>query len=149
MNCSPPGSSVHGIFPRQEYWSGLPFPSPGGLPDPGIEPRSPALAGGFFTGKPPGKPQALKITTWKIKKHPLRKVVCIFLSLHIHKDKNGRLDGNMKQHNVILWGVGSRNWRAGVMDGKCFNSLYTFLYCSVWTDSLDRERGGHMESVNY
>ena len=30
-------------FSRQEYWSGLPFPSPGGLPDPGIEPRSPAL----------------------------------------------------------------------------------------------------------
>ena len=36
-------------FPRQEYWSGLPFPSPGDLPDPGIEPASPALAGGFFT----------------------------------------------------------------------------------------------------
>ena len=34
---------------RQEYWSGLPFPSPGYLPDPGIEPRSPALAGGYFT----------------------------------------------------------------------------------------------------
>ena len=39
-------------FPRQEYWSGLPFPSPGGLPDPGIEPtslKSPAMAGRFFT----------------------------------------------------------------------------------------------------
>ena len=39
-------------FSRQEYWSGLPFPAPGDLPDPGIEPtsvRSPALAGGFFT----------------------------------------------------------------------------------------------------
>ena len=38
-------------FPRQEYWSGLPFPSPGNLPDPGIESTSlapPALAGGFF-----------------------------------------------------------------------------------------------------
>ena len=44
---------------RQEYWSGLPFPSPGDLPDPGIEPESlvsPALAGGFFTTEPPGKP---------------------------------------------------------------------------------------------
>ena len=40
-------------FPRQEYWSGLPFPSPGDLPDPGIEPMSPALAGGFFTTEPP------------------------------------------------------------------------------------------------
>ena len=42
MDCSPPGSSVYGIS-RQEYWSGLPFPSPGDLPDPGIEPGYPAL----------------------------------------------------------------------------------------------------------
>ena len=43
-------------FPRQEYWSSLPFPSPGGLPISRIEPRSPALAGRFFTVEPPGKP---------------------------------------------------------------------------------------------
>ena len=43
-------------FPRQEYWSGLPFASPGDLPDTGIEPASPALAGGFFTAEPPEKP---------------------------------------------------------------------------------------------
>ena len=57
MNCSPPGSSVHGIF-RQEYWSGLPFPTSGHLPNPGIESVSlvSALAGGFFTTAPPGKP---------------------------------------------------------------------------------------------
>ena len=42
-------------FPRQEYWSGLPFPSPGDLPYPGIEPTSPALASRFFTTEPPGK----------------------------------------------------------------------------------------------
>ena len=45
-------------FSRQEYWSGLPFPPAGDLPDPGVEPRSlvsPALAGGFFTTDPPGK----------------------------------------------------------------------------------------------
>ena len=41
-------------FPRQEYWSGLPFLPPGDLPDPGIKPASPALAGGFFTTVPPG-----------------------------------------------------------------------------------------------
>ena len=39
-------------FPRQEYWSGLPFPSPGDLPDPGIEPAPPAFAGRFFTTAP-------------------------------------------------------------------------------------------------
>ena len=46
-------------FPRQEYWSGLPFPPPGDLPDPGVEPRSAALAGGFFTNAPLGKPRGL------------------------------------------------------------------------------------------
>ena len=46
-------------FSRQEYWSGLPFPSPGDLPNPGMELtflEFPALAGGFFTTKPSGRP---------------------------------------------------------------------------------------------
>ena len=47
-------------FSKQEYWSGLPFPTPGDLPNPGIEPMSPALAGRFFTTTPPGKPQHKK-----------------------------------------------------------------------------------------
>ena len=47
MDCSPPDSSMG--FSRQEYWSGLPFPSPGDVPEPGIEPWSPALLGRFFT----------------------------------------------------------------------------------------------------
>ena len=42
-------------FPKKEYWSGLPFPSPGDLPGPGIKPASPALAGQFFTIEPPEK----------------------------------------------------------------------------------------------
>ena len=41
-------------FSKQEYWSGLPFPSPEDLPDPGIEPTSPALTGRFFTTEIPG-----------------------------------------------------------------------------------------------
>ena len=43
-------------FSRQEYWSGLPVPSPGDLPDPGIEPRSPALQADALNSEPPGKP---------------------------------------------------------------------------------------------
>ena len=50
-------------FPRQEYWSGLPFPPPGDLPDPGIEPVSPALADGCFTSEPPGKPST-RLVLW-------------------------------------------------------------------------------------
>ena len=43
-------------FSRHEYWRGLPLPSPGDLPDPGIKLMSPALTGRFFTTEPPGKP---------------------------------------------------------------------------------------------
>ena len=43
-------------FPRQEHWTGLPFPSPGDPPDSGVEPLSLALAGVFFTTEPPEKP---------------------------------------------------------------------------------------------
>ena len=50
---APPSMGVS----RQKYWSGLPFPSPGDLPDPGIEPGSPALQADTLTSQPPGKPQ--------------------------------------------------------------------------------------------
>ena len=54
----PSGSSVH-EFSRQEYWRGLPFPSPGDLPDPGIELRSPTLQTDSLPSVPSGKPQPL------------------------------------------------------------------------------------------
>ena len=53
-------------FSRQEYWSGLPFPSPGDLPDPGIEPRSPALQADALTSEPPGKPKKTQIIKGKM-----------------------------------------------------------------------------------
>ena len=46
-------------FPRQEFWSGLPFPCLGDFPDPGIEPRSPALQAVSLLTEPPGKPMAI------------------------------------------------------------------------------------------
>ena len=64
MGCSPPGSSVHRIlfffvfpivFSRQEYWSGLPFPSPGDLPNPGMVPGSSVLQVDSLPSEPPGK----------------------------------------------------------------------------------------------
>ena len=58
VDCSPPGPLSLG-FTKQEYWSGLPLPSPGNLPDPGIELASPALAGRFFTAEPPGNPECV------------------------------------------------------------------------------------------
>ena len=53
-DCSPPGSSVHGIL-QTEIWSGKPFPSPGDLPNPGIEPQSPAWQEDSLLSTPPGK----------------------------------------------------------------------------------------------
>ena len=47
-------------FSRQESWNGLLFPPPGDFPDPGLEPTSPALAGGFSTAELPGNPQELE-----------------------------------------------------------------------------------------
>ena len=58
IDCSLPGSSVMG-FLRQEYWSRLPFPSPGDLPDPGMKPASPVsavLQADSFPAGPLGKP---------------------------------------------------------------------------------------------
>ena len=55
MDCSLPGSSVRGEFSRQEYWSGLPCLSPGDVPNPGIDPRSPALQADSLSAEPPGK----------------------------------------------------------------------------------------------
>jgi len=53
MDCNLPDSSLHGIF---QYWSGLPFPSPGDLPDPGIKPGSPTLQADALLSEPPRKP---------------------------------------------------------------------------------------------
>ena len=58
-------------FSRQEYWSKLPFPTSGAIPDPGIKPESlvsPALAGGFFTTVPPGKMELPNQSPWS---HPI------------------------------------------------------------------------------
>ena len=59
-----PGRLQSMEFSRQEYWSGLPFPSPGDLPDPGIEPRSPALQVDALTSEPPGKLSHKKEHIW-------------------------------------------------------------------------------------
>ena len=61
-------------FSRQEYWSGLPSPSPGDLPNPGIEPGSPALQPDTLPSEPPGKPK----TAYKEQRHHFAKK-----SLHV------------------------------------------------------------------
>ena len=63
-------------FSRQEYWSGLPFPSPGDLPDPGIKPRSPALEADALTSEPPGKSRNIG-----------RAIVCFYRTKSSHYSK--------------------------------------------------------------
>ena len=62
-------------FSRQEYWSELPFPSPGDLPDPGIKPRSPTLQADALPSKPPGKPHIKINSTYLKNKHEKIKIL--------------------------------------------------------------------------
>ena len=105
-------------FPRQEYWRGLPFRCPGDLPDPGIEPTSPTLAGGFLTT---GKSFLLRR---HIHVQEMRQpYLCCFTSfptvLQVKKLKEFSLRNKSIRHNdklikMINWGWGERtlagNW---------------------------------------
>ena len=73
-DCSPSGSSALG-FSRQEYWSGVPFPSPGDLPDPGIESTSYTWAGGFLTIEPLRKPATTITSPWNALHLARRRVI--------------------------------------------------------------------------
>ena len=97
---------------RQEYWSGLPFPSPGDLPDPGIKPRSPALWADAFPSEPPGK---LSVRKGYIKSHkendPNLYLILIFLSVPrytskcfacLGKEREGR-NARKGSHRALLW----------------------------------------------
>ena len=86
MDCSPPVSSVHGIFFRQECWSGVLFPPLRDHQDPGIESASPALAGKFFTTEPPGH------SGWKKVKNVFSTFI---LSVYIQPEKNRCSGENM------------------------------------------------------
>ena len=72
MDSSLLGSSLPMEFLRQEYWSGLPLPSPGHLSDPGIETRVSCIAGGLFTTEPPGK--SIEYVTEALKSDGVRNI---------------------------------------------------------------------------
>ena len=83
-------------FSRQEYWSGVPFPSPGDLPDPGFEPRSPASQADLLPSEPPGK-SCKGLLLWVQNLAPLKLV----------PDNSSRLDT-----------------RGGAQDGGVYSILY-------------------------
>ena len=104
--CDPKGWSLPGScileFSRQNYWSGLPFPLPVDLPNPGIEPTSPALTGRFFTTVPP-----------KFEIYPLTKVSVWELWPHTSRNPGGVLPtciSNNRQRDLHGWGPCSGLW---------------------------------------
>ena len=83
-------------FPRQEYWSWLPFPSPGDLSDPSTETEHSALAGRFSTTKPPGKPPSFVYTKAKV-------LYILFYIYYPYKYKTiSCLKSGFKMHHYIM-----------------------------------------------
>ena len=142
INCSPPASSSMEYFKQEYSWSGLPFPTPGYFPYPGIEPASPALAGGFFITHSLGKPFIVFIVLKHIVEriHPL-------LEHHWTSSKhviNSFLDLNYS-HYSSYWKLSSfhspqikESIRQRFISSKeqvILNWPYTFdlfLLCCVW-----------------
>ena len=91
-------------FSRQEYWSGLPFPSPGDLLDPGIEPRSPTLQADTLTWDPPGKPSNTRIQS--LRKPPMET-----------QKFQGRKGSPVERRRGRRWERGSE--RGGLTDVSC------------------------------
>ena len=121
----------HGLFPprllwpwgfsRQEYWSGLLTSSPGDLPDPGIEPTSPALAGGFFTTEPPGNPKCLLAVlclATQLCSTLYNSMDCSPPGSSVHEDSPGKNTGvgchSLLQGIILTWGSNPRllHWQA-------------------------------------
>ena len=85
-------------FPREEYWSGLPFPYAGDLPGPGIKPTSPALAGRSFPTEPPGKP----ISKYLFKKKKTKLEALTILNYHSMIIKSHVWTDNHKSQNGVF-----------------------------------------------
>ena len=115
-------------FPRQEFWSGLPFPSPGHLPDPGIEPWSPALQADSLPTKPPGKP-ALKYPAAAAAKLLQS---CLTLCNPIDGSPSGSPVPGILQARTLEWVAisfsNAHNWEVKV---KSFSRVR--LFATPWT----------------
>ena len=98
LDCSLPAFSVHKVF-QATIWSGFPFSSPGNLPDPGMEPTSPALADRFFTTISSGKPRLEKEPLWKWNGSASQMYYCSFSVIKICK-RNG-----IRISNVVFPGT--------------------------------------------
>ena len=125
-------------FCRQEYWSRLPFPPPGNLPDPGIKPASPALAGRFFTCEPPGKLQRSLEGLLNHKESPPHRFLVSGVrvgSLSFSKNCPGLVEGSGPHFKDSAYQRGVKGWAGGpgeshLLHSPCRRRLATRLSCS-------------------
>ena len=117
-------------FPRQEYWRGLPCPSPGDLPKPGIKPMAPTLAGRFFATEPLGKPAhyndcvfSLKLTSFK----NTLKFLFIFISMINSLPVGINLFWIISLHQVTISIIFLMDYPLGLSDLLSFGIVATFL----------------------
>ena len=115
---------------RQEYWSGLPFPPPGDLPDPGVKPASPAslaLVARFFTTEPPGKPLITMAATITECSVPGTVLCTVRRFCTLHQDSpsvTGPVTGSISPRSILKLRGDSFLLQAG----EPANSLLTTIY---------------------
>ena len=131
--------SLHScLFPRQEYWNGLPFPPPEDLPNPGIKPASPALAGGFFTTMPPEKPGHLHI--YLLWHWHLKKTVSLPLPPNTHLYPCNWMFLILHLSGVSFWFDWGHAFSIGYRVGEAVSSLgwHTWRHCpAILTDDVN------------
>ena len=107
-------------FSRQEHWSGLPFPSPGDLPGPGIKPRSPSLQADSLPAEPPGKPSYMFLHIY------------IYTHTYIYKCHNGDF-GKQKFYNKLSINK-IKMFFSWLIFGHCPRTCSDSVTCECWHD---------------
>ena len=126
-------------FSRQEYWGGLPFPSLGDLPDPGIKPTSPSLAGKFFITVPPGRPQG--ILRGQLQSRPNAPPLCHLVLLiceQILRVVSGETEGWWRLPNIQLYSKEEYKFKRGKMSSSMAPHSSTLAWKIPWTEEPGR-----------
>ena len=126
-------------FPRQEHWSGLPFPSPWDLPNPGIKPTLSALADRFFTTEPPGKP-----STGSGTKQNLNSSLSSSIQLGCKEElEAGQLSVCLSPYGLsmwLTWPFSQHDCHGGSDPGRSYKPLYEAASEFTQAPSLQAKR---------
>ena len=143
MDCGPPGS-LQVRCPRQEYWSGLPFPSPGDLPKPGMETASPALAADSLPLNYLGSPhQRLSWEKWTFGAdlgmfHSLQNTSAFMISSHLHNSWVGiTVEEETESQRIQLTQVGCSNPDHLTLPAAAAAAAKSLQSCPTLCDPMD------------